>query len=99
VVGYLRGEVKHSESIGESTFECENEDALKAAAEIERLRAALKVGDAVAHQLLYRDHGALLDAWWQARGGHELCTVCTATKVYMDAAEAAKAFGAAGPKK
>lgn len=47
--------------------------------EILRLRAALKVGDAVAHQLLYRDHGGLLDAWWAARGGHEACTVCHET--------------------
>jgi hypothetical protein len=41
--------------------------------EIERLNAALKVADQIAHQLMYRDHPELLGAYWKARGD---CTVC-----------------------
>jgi hypothetical protein len=34
------------------------------------------LGDRLAHELLYSEHPALLDAWWTARGGHDKCTVC-----------------------
>jgi hypothetical protein len=37
---------------------------------------ALAAGDVIAHQLMYRDHGEILERWWQARGGHASCTVC-----------------------
>lgn len=33
-------------------------------------------GDALAHELLFRDHSALLVSWWALRGGHDKCTVC-----------------------
>lgn len=36
----------------------------------------LAAGDVIAHQLLYRDHGEILERWWKARGGHSQCSVC-----------------------
>lgn len=43
---------------------------MEAANQIERL---LKAGDEVAHQSV---HTPLHERWWQARGGHDKCTVC-----------------------
>lgn len=44
-----------------------------AKAEIERLRAALKAADVLAHQYPFSEFH---ERYWQARGGHEACTVC-----------------------
>ena len=40
---------------------------------VEKLGAA---GDRIAHELIYNQHPVELEAWWQARGGHNKCTVC-----------------------
>jgi hypothetical protein len=37
----------------------------------------LRAGDALAHQLMHREHPELLDRWWALRGGHDRCTVCS----------------------
>jgi hypothetical protein len=41
--------------------------------EIERLK---KFGDRLAHELMYKEHFHVLDAWWKSRGGHEECSAC-----------------------
>ncbi len=33
-------------------------------------------GDCLAHALKYRDNPNIMAAWWEARGGHDACTVC-----------------------
>jgi hypothetical protein len=43
------------------------------------LSNALAAGDVIAHQLLFRDHGEILERWWKSRGGHGACTVCNVT--------------------
>ena len=40
----------------------------------EKIEKLQKIGDALAHQLLYKDHAQLLDSWWNERGND--CTVC-----------------------
>ena len=40
------------------------------------LKAAYSLGDALAHQLMHKDHGPILDHWWNLRGGIDQCTVC-----------------------
>lgn len=37
-----------------------------------------RMGDVLAHEIMYKDHPSVLDAWWKARGGHDGCTVCNA---------------------
>lgn len=39
----------------------------------ERLEAS---GDRLAHELIYADHRDVMEAWWEARGGHHRCSVC-----------------------
>lgn len=46
-----------------------------AQAVIEQFRGALKAADRLAHEYSY---SAAHEAYWQARGGHEACTVCAA---------------------
>ena len=60
-------------SLGTSALERE------AADEIERLEKALAAADVVCHTLYHGDgeHGAVLDAYWAARGGYDACTVCS----------------------
>ena len=41
-----------------------------------RLYELVAAGDALAHEMSYADHRAPLERWWQARGGHDKCTVC-----------------------
>lgn len=47
----------------------------KAASELTE-HPALPAGDVLAHQLTFKYHGEILETWWQARGGHDKCTVC-----------------------
>ena len=45
-----------------------------------RFEALVAAGDALAHNLTYEQNAPALAAWWEARGGHELCTVCRSEK-------------------
>lgn len=38
--------------------------------------AVCAAGDRLAHEMLYTQHRAALDLWWESRGGHEKCTAC-----------------------
>lgn len=45
-----------------------------------RFEALVAAGDQLAHNLTYEQNAPALSAWWEARGGHEVCTVCRSQK-------------------
>jgi hypothetical protein len=41
-----------------------------------RFEALVEAGDRLVHNLTYARNEAEIKAWWEARGGHDFCTVC-----------------------
>ena len=73
-----------------SDFDSECEYHFREAADcIERLTVRLQVmgkaGDVLAHQLYFKRDGAVLDSWWNSRGGQAACTVCNDADPWLDA--------------
>ena len=69
-----RGECEHG-SLRRKCSLCERDDVIM------ELRAALAAADRLAHQYPY---SPAHEAYWRARGGHDVCTVCAADRAAYD---------------